>query len=700
MDSHRLLDGLDPVQRAAVTATASPLAILAGAGSGKTRVLTRRIAHRCAIGDADPRHVLAVTFTRKAARELDARLRALGLRDLPATGTFHGLAYAQLRTSWAAAGISPPVLLDRKGPTLARVLGNTKRLRPADLATEIEWARARLVSPDHYAEAVHRADRRPPFAPERIAELYRSYEALKRRRGSIDFDDLLARCADAIDTDPTFAVAQRWRFRHLFVDEYQDVNPLQERLLRAWSGDREDLCVVGDPNQAIYGWNGADAGYLADFARHHPGAEVIDLRHSYRSTPQILAAAAAVLAGGGASTPPLEVHRADGPVPLVTGYRSDSDEARGIARAVRDLHRPGRPWAAQAVLVRTNAQSTLIEAAFRRAGIPHRVRGASRLLDDRDVVDLLKRFDRMTEPLSVTLADLDATVARQRRELLSLDLDDGPDPDEDGVPEGDRELPDSAAGRRLAAFEQIIRLGFELVATEPGSRTDDLPGWLRMVLLEDGAEATDAVTIASFHSAKGLEWDVVHLAGVEAGYVPISHARSPEARQEEERLFYVAITRAADELRCTWANTRTFGTDVVERSPSPYLSRVRAAAAAPADTERSAAAVTATISGARATLERTADPDPSAVAASVAEALRRWRQEQARRAAVRPTVVLSDRALDGVARIQPRTPSELASVAGLGPAGRQRHGTRLLAIVAEHLDDTETETGPATTGRP
>ncbi|CAN5421427.1 ATP-dependent DNA helicase UvrD2 [soil metagenome] len=686
MDADRLLDGLDPAQRRAVTTTTNPLAILAGAGSGKTRVLTRRIAHRCLTGDADARHVLAVTFTRQAATELDTRLRTFGLRDLPAAGTFHALAYAQLRTEWAGAGTTPPVLLDRKGRLLARILGNTTRMRPGDLATEIEWAKARLVAPDGYVDAVHRAGRVTSVAPDRIGEWYRRYEADKRKRGLIDFDDLLARAADQIERDPSLAAAQRWRFRHLFVDEYQDVNPLQERLLRSWLGDRQDLCVVGDANQAIYGWNGADAGFLHDFGRHHPGAEVVQLLDSYRSTPQILAVAAAVLAAGREVPRPLVAHRGDGALPVVVGYQSDGDEANGIARAVREHHGPGRPWSAQAVLMRTNAQGALIEAAFRRAAIPYRVRGAHQFLDDPDVRDLLRRFGRLREPLSTTMADLDASVARQRATLLGGEFDD--DLDDDAPPPLDRELPDTAAGRRLGAFEQVVRLGLELLVIDPAARTDALPGWLRTVLLDDGPDAADAVTIASFHSAKGLEWDVVHLAGVEAGYVPISHARTPEAKREEERLFYVAVTRASNVLRCTWAKTRTFGSDPVDRAPSPFLGWVRGTVTDLGRAEAATPAPAAGIESSRTALaaDEPDEVDPIVRTAAVAAALRGWRTEQGRKAGVRPTVVLSDRALDAIARERPDSPDALAALPGLGPLARDRHGARLLAIVAEHLD--------------
>ena len=401
----------------AVTTDGRPLCILAGAGSGKTRVLTHRIAHRALTGDADPRRVLALTFTRKAAAELTSRLRTFGLRDLPAAGTFHATAYAQLRGRWAGLGGQAPTLLDRKGRILGRVLGASRQATPADLAAEIEWAKARLIRPEDYPVAARRADRTPPLGVDRIATLYDRYEQEKRKRRLVDFDDLLALCAHAIETDPAFAAAQRWQFRHLFVDEYQDVNPLQERLLRAWLGDGDDLCVVGDPNQAIYRWNGADPSFLTQFPRRHPTAEVVQLVDSYRSTPQILQTAASVLAGTGGRPRPLRANRPDGPVPEIIGYRSAEDEANGIARALRESRRPGVSWSSQAVLVRTNAQMALIESALRLARIPYRVRGSRGFLDEPEVRELLSGLERLREPLATTLPDLESGLARRQAEL-------------------------------------------------------------------------------------------------------------------------------------------------------------------------------------------------------------------------------------------------------------------------------------------
>ena len=299
MDAPDPLNGLDEAQRAAVTSTAGPLCVHAGAGSGKTRVLTRRIAHRAERGDLDPRHTLALTFTRKAAGELRTRLRGLGLREAVAAGTFHAVAYAQLRRHWEDRRKAVPTLLTSKTAVVGELLGAKQGLA-GPVVAEIDWATARLVRPADYAEKSALAGRRSPLPGDGIADVMRRYEVAKRQRGVVDFDDLLGLALNLMTTDATAADARRWLFRHLFVDEFQDVNPLQFRLIRAWLGDGGDLFVVGDPHQAIYGWNGADARYLDRFgdafpAERYPDRAVLHLRDNYRSTPQVLAVAAAVL---------------------------------------------------------------------------------------------------------------------------------------------------------------------------------------------------------------------------------------------------------------------------------------------------------------------------------------------------------------------------------------------------------------------
>jgi DNA helicase-2/ATP-dependent DNA helicase PcrA len=662
-----LLDGLNPEQRDAVASAASPLRILAGAGSGKTRVLTRRIAYRVASGDADPRHVLALTFTRKAAGELNARLRALGLRDAVAAGTFHAIAFAQLRTRWADHGIQPPTLLERKVGFVSRLLPRrAESLAAIDLVGEIEWAKARDIAPDRYEAEADAKGRRRAAHPGLIAELYARYEREKRDHRMVDFDDLLASCRRAITTDPEFAAGQRWRFRHLFVDEFQDVNPLQMSLLRAWLGDRTDLCVVGDPNQAIYAWNGADADFLVRFDTHFPGAASIELRRNYRSTPEILRAADAVLSGGRLAGRALVPERAGGPAPRIAMYPTDLAEAAGIARAVRDAHGPGRRWSSQAVLVRTNAQLPLLEDALRKAGIPHRTRGGG-LLALPEVKATLRTLTRSRVPLASALADLEAEP---------------------------RDLTDPAEADRWASVEALVRLGHDNLALDPNGTPASFGQWLQATSGSeyDGASA-DAVELSTFHAAKGLEWPVVHLAGLEQGLVPIAHAKTPEARAEEQRLLYVAVTRAEHLLSCSFAEQRTFGTRPTNRFPSPWLARIEAAAQ-PAGATPAASATRAASERNRLRTKR-GERDISLGGGRRREvdakdplllALRSWRSSTARAANVPAYVVFTDATLEAVAARKPGNRRELLALPGLGPVKTERYGDTLLRLVREHAD--------------
>jgi DNA helicase-2/ATP-dependent DNA helicase PcrA len=693
----RLLEGLDPAQLAAVTTPAQPLCILAGAGSGKTRVLTRRIAHRALTGTLDPRRALALTFSRRAAGELRQRLGSLGLRDTPTAGTFHAIAYAQLRSYWEAAGTREPALLDRKGRMVARLLPAGGKLRVGDVATEIEWAKARLIAPDDYEAAAVAERRVVPADPATIADLYRRYEDEKRHRGVVDFDDLLARAADALERDASFAAAQRWRFQHLFVDEYQDVNALQHRLLRAWLGDRTDLCVVGDPNQAIYRWNGADASFLSGFPEEFPDGEVRRLDHNHRSSPEVVTLASAALtvdrADGpqrGAPPPALPtVTAARGAIPTIASYADDHAEAVGIARALREHHRPGRPWSDQAVLVRTNAQTAVIEQVLRKARIPYRVRGAASFIDRPGVREALRSARESRTSLAGFLADLDAAVAAARTDE-EIDQRDAAD-------RGTEAAPDPALAERLDSLDALVRLGHDMLVAEPDAPASSFPGWL--IATVSGGEAEqrtrDAVDVASFHASKGLEWRVVHLAGLEEGYVPSSHARSEAAVAEERRLLYVALTRAEHTLSLSWAQRRTFGSRAVGRSPSRWLSSLRrtcdeleARELGPGPERRSTL-----VGAARDALERSTPPAGAAEAAApqVADALRAWRRRAARAAGVPDAVVLPDRVLAALVRSRPGDAAALADVPGLGRLKADRYADELLPLLRGELAHPELE---------
>ena len=562
-----LLDGLDATQRDAVTSRAAPLAILAGAGSGKTRVLTRRIAWQSREGIVDPSHTLAVTFTRKAAGELRARLARLGVRESVTAGTFHAIALAQLRRRADEQGRAMPELLDRKVRLLLRLLpqrGREGALAAAELASEIEWAKARLVKPDGYEVAVTLAGRTTPRPPAEVASVFAAYEREKRKRGVVDFDDLIIGCADVLERDPEFAAAQRWRFRHLFVDEFQDASAAQFRLVRAWLGDRPDLCVVGDPDQAIYGFAGADASYLAGFRRvfpaeRFPDVGLVQLGSNYRSSPQVVAAATAVLGPPSRRRPQVHAARPDGPLPTFTDYPTADDEARGVARALRGAESAQLPWSRMAVLYRVNAQSALFEEALTRAGIPFRVRGGERFLDRQEVqaaLDSLRTTAREApqRPFAEHLTDL-ATDA------------------------------ESLADERREHVDALIRLGHEYLEADGGrGSVDGFLEFLQTSLRGDdaGNSAGNGVELLTFHRAKGLEFDTVFVTGLERGLVPISHAKSSEAMDEEQRLLYVALSRAERGLHLTWARERTVGGRVARRTRSTWIQRVEDAVHPPA----------------------------------------------------------------------------------------------------------------------
>jgi DNA helicase-2/ATP-dependent DNA helicase PcrA len=666
-----LLRGLDSTQRDAVTSRAAPLAILAGAGSGKTRVLTRRIAWRAREELIDPRHVLALTFTRKAAGELRTRLDRLGVRHAVTAGTFHAIALAQLRRRADEQHRALPALLERKVRLLLPLVparGREAGLIAADLASEIEWAKARLVRPDGYERAVALAARTPPRPAAEVAAVYREYERLKRRRGLVDFDDLIWGCADALERDADFAAAQRWRFRHLFVDEFQDASPAQFRLLQGWLGERADLCVVGDGDQAIYGFAGADPTYLVRFLAHFPperfpDAGVVRLGGNYRSTPQVVAASRAVL-GGRRPGATVRAGRPDGPVPEITDYDTDDLEARAVARAVATAHRDDVRWSRLAVLYRINAQSALFEEAFARAGIPFRVRGGGRFLDRPEVkvaLDALRASAR-TAP--------GRTFAEHLTDLAAHDDD------------GSEELHEH--------IDAIVRLGHEYLDSEgTGGSVDGFLAFLQAALRGDDAGATgnDAVELLTFHRAKGLEFDTVFVTGLERGLVPISHAKTPEALDEEQRLLYVALSRAERVLHLSWARQRTIGGRVTNRTPSPWVARVERAiatlegrvAAAPVDPrERIADARTRVGNG-----KSPKRPLPP-VDAPLYDALVEWRRKLSRASGTPAYVVFHDATLAAIAAARPRTRGALLTVPGVGPVKVERYGDAVLALVGEH----------------
>lgn len=644
MDPDAVLGGLDDAQRAAATSPAMPLAVIAPAGSGKTRVLTARIAHRVATGDIEPDHILCVTFTRKAASELQGRLRALGLHDTIEAGTFHGVAWRLLKDRWAASGRSAPQLLDQVRPFLReQVAPDAAPGDIADLAGEIAWARARMIRPDGYVDAARAAGRRSRRPAGWVAERFAEFETAKTRRHVVDFDDLLAACASAIEGDRAFAAAQRWRFRHLFVDEFQDVNPLQFALLEAWRGDRWDAFVVGDPHQSIYGWNGADPTLLDRLAERWPALETIHLDRTHRSTPQITAAAADVIRAAGLPDRHPVSTGAPGPPARLREHRDEVGEVSAVATDIRRRRGPDAPWSSFAVLARTHDQIVALERGLGATGVPTQIRRQSTLAGDAEVRRVLFRLGRDERPLLTALGDA---------------------------------VTDDQRGHE--AVGEILDIAEVRVEVEPSITGREFTGWA-FARLADRPERLDAVTLSTIHAAKGLEWPVVHVVGLEDGSIPHVSARRRAARDEEARLLYVAITRAAVEVHLHWARTRTIKGIARERERSPFLARFDETAAHVGDeaTDHPRTHLDAL----RAVVGDAPAADP------LVAALHEWRDGRARAARTAPEVVLTDDTLRAIAELRPDSEAAFATIPGIGSSRARRFAPEVLAIL-ERSDAT------------
>ena len=587
----------------------------------------------------------------------------MGLRQSAAAGTFHAIALAQLRQRWDERSERTPTLLERKVSFVARLIPRANdRSTPLDVVAEIEWAKARRILPERYVEAANQAGRSPSLDTALVANIFADYEAAKAKRNLIDFDDILILCGRHLQRDRRAADAFRWSFRHVFVDEFQDVNPLQFALLKMFVGDSPELCVVGDSRQAIYAWNGADSSYLDHFSDHFAGAESLSLRQNYRSTPEILRCASAVLPRHDT----LVATRPSGPVPTISSHADDRAEARAIARALRNAHSSRSRWRDMAVLVRTNAQVALLAEALGESSVPVHARAGGRLLERPEIQDALDEMQRGPSGLSTALDDLVTRLGG------STDSDDTPPADE----------PD--ADSRRAVLDAFIRQGRDHLAVDPNATVASFVEALRAGANESAGADTDAVDVTTFHAAKGLEWDVVHLAGMERGLSPIGHAKTDEAIDEEHRLIYVALTRARRTLHLHWAQERRFGDRVSKRSPSALLD-VISAASRPNDGRGSRARSARNAGAARRALRSTnggtadrlvPDDDPVLVA------LKDWRRSVAKANNVPAYIVFNDRTLEAIAHERPATEVGLSRISGLGPVKLARYGDDLLRLVS------------------
>ncbi|MGY4711442.1 ATP-dependent DNA helicase UvrD2 [Mycolicibacterium sp. CBM1] len=690
------LSGLDDEQREAVLAARGPLCVLAGAGTGKTRTITHRIAHLVANGHVAAGQVLAVTFTSRAAGEMRARLRGMESADTAGTPvssvqalTFHAAARRQLQYFWPrVVGDTGWQLLDTKfsvvaqAASRARLQVSTDNVR--DLAGEIEWAKASLISPEGYAAAVAKESRDIPLDAEKVAAVYAGYEKLKANRDGIallDFDDLLLHTAAAIENDAAVAAEFRDRYRCFVVDEYQDVTPLQQRVLGAWLGDRDDLTVVGDANQTIYSFTGASPRYLLDFSRRFPEATVVRLERDYRSTPQVVSLANRVIAAARGRVAGSKLHligqRDPGPSPTFHEHPDEVAEATAVARTIKRLVESGTPPAEIAVLYRINAQSAAYEEALTEAGIAFQVRGGEGFFSRQEIRQSLVALQRVAERGGQTEGGLPEIV---RAVLEPLGLTAEP-------PAGTK------ARERWEALTALAELVDDEVAARPELELPALMSELRARADARHPPVVQGVTLASLHAAKGLEWDAVFLVGLADGTLPISHALAhgpdSEAVEEERRLLYVGITRARVHLELSWALARTPG-GRQGRRPSRFLNGIAPqtqAEPSPTKPRRQKGGTprcrvcNAVLTSAPAIMLRRCETCAVDVDDELLGQLKDWRSRTAKELKVPAYVVFTDNTLIAIAEALPTDDAALVAIPGIGARKLEQFGPDVLDLV-------------------
>jgi DNA helicase-2/ATP-dependent DNA helicase PcrA len=674
-----MLDGLDDDQRAAATAPRGPVCVLAGAGTGKTRTITHRIAHLVRTGHVAPGQVLAVTFTARAAGEMRTRLRALGVAGVQAR-TFHAAALRQLRYFWPRVVGGPPwQLVEGKLRIVGHAAGRAKMGTDAatlrDLAGEIEWAKASLVAPAEYPAAVARLRRDVPGPAEQVAAVYAGYEEAKTAAELLDFDDLLLHVAGALEGHADIAQEFRDRYRCFVVDEYQDVTPLQQRVLDAWLGERDDLTVVGDANQTIYTFAGASPKHLLEFPRRFPEAVVVRLQRDYRSTPQVVGCANTLI--GAARDRPagtrlrLIGQRPAGPDPDFTEHDDEVAEAAAVATRIRRMIGDGVPPSEIAVLFRVNAQSETYEQALTEAGVPYQVRGGERFFQRPEI-------RRAMSVVRMAGAGTGALVEDVRAVLAPVGLT--PDP------------PGGAAQRaQWESLLALVELAEELTGVDPEADLRRFAAELETRADAAHPPTVQGVTLASLHAAKGLEWDVVFLVGLVDGTLPIQHADGDEhAIEEERRLLYVGITRARRQVLLSWALSRQPGGArrrrrsrflyglVPEHHPASRIALGERGGAKPRCRVCGSPLV-----GVDALKLRRCGDCPSDVDTELLDRLRSWRSDEARDQQVPAYVVFTDATLTAIAEHRPVDRAALVGIPGIGARKLDRYGAAVLSLVAD-----------------
>jgi ATP-dependent DNA helicase UvrD/PcrA len=689
----QLLAALDPEQREVAVALRGPVRVLAGAGTGKTRAITHRIAYGVASGVYNPTEVLAVTFTTRAAGEMRTRLRSLGAGGVQAR-TFHSAALRQARFFWPRVyGGELPVLTESKlglvGNAARRNRVQTDQATLRDLASEVEWAKVSNVRPDDYPRlAAARGRSVNGVDAATVAHVFATYEDVKRDQGRMDMEDVLLCAAALLAEDERVAAQVRQQYKWFVVDEFQDVSPIQAALLDLWLGGRDDLCVVGDPAQTIYSFAGANASYLLDFPKRYARTTSVELVRNYRSTPQVVGAANRLLAGTPSAGVQLRSQQDGGDDVRYVEHSDEVAEAEQVAADVRALVDAGTPAREIAVLFRINAQSEAFEEALAARGVPYVLRGATRFFERPEVkqaVTLLRGNARS--------GAADGPLVGEVKAVLS------------GM--GWAAEPPSGRGNvrdRWESLQAIVSQAEDLVAAQPDSDLADFVAELDRRAAEQHAPVAEGVTLATLHAAKGLEWDVVFVAGMQDGTMPIVYAEGPAAVEEERRLLYVGMTRARQRLTVSWSLARTPG-GRASRKPSRFLTGLRPASPSDRAPERGASSRKRKgVAHCRecgkplgTTAERKVgrcEDCPASYDEELFERLRAWRVARAAREKVPAYVVFTDLTLQAIAEVKPADNRALLRVNGVGQSKLTKYADDVLALVGGET----VEVGPADGG--
>ncbi|MDQ6641403.1 MAG: ATP-dependent DNA helicase UvrD2 [Actinomycetota bacterium] len=681
MSADALLEGLDPEQRAVAEALRGPVRVLAGAGTGKTRAITHRIAYGVATGVYNPTEVLAVTFTTRAAGEMRARLGAMRAGPVQAR-TFHSAALRQVRYFWPRVyGGEPPAILDSKLGLVAgaarhnRVETDPARLR--DVASEIEWSKVSNVRPDDYARVAPARGREVSGLDHlTVARLFGSYEDLKREQGRMDMEDVLLCGAAILAEDERVAAEVRRQYKWFVVDEFQDVSPIQATLLDLWLGGRDEICVVGDPAQTIYSFAGARSSYLTGFPRKFADTTSVELVRNYRSTPQVIEVANRLLSGTSSRGVLLRAQHESGPVVTWHEQSDEVAEATAVAREVNRLLKEGTPLREMAVLFRINAQSEAFEDALAASGVPYVVRGAARFFDRQEVRQATALIRGALKGGEVD----GGSVADQVRAVLAGMGWTAGAPDTRGQ-----------ARDRWESLHALVSQAEEFGGTAGASLVGFVADLERRAH-EQHAPVAEGVTLATLHTAKGLEWDAVFLSGVQEGSIPISYAVTPAEVEEERRLLYVGVTRARRHLSVSWSLARNPGGQA-RRKPSRFLTDLLPARSSPVG-ERSSSGkkprrrpavckvCQSTLASSRERNRGYCEDCPIPYDEELFGSLRAWRKVRAEADAVPAYVVFSDATLEALAEVRPTDRQALLRINGIGAAKVDKYADEVLEILS------------------